>query len=177
MFVANRKPGEIRRVVTGFDSKGISIIQSDSVMEPQSVAPGGNAASTTIWTHRHFPHTGFGLDGWSDTQHSRHGHSITKWYIFSCCCSLFLNEPQNLGTILKFHEMLSGATPMHITKSVDYAVVLEGKIELHLDDGSCTVLRQGEIQPNLTEFVMLKCSRGRRHSKGDVSSLAQSCQW
>jgi quercetin dioxygenase-like cupin family protein len=40
--------------------------------------------------------------------------------------------------------MLSGATPMHITKSVDYAVVLEGEIELHLDDGSCTVLRQGK---------------------------------
>lgn len=55
MFVANRKPGEIRRVVTGFDSKGTSIIQSDSVMEPQSVAPGGNAASTTIWTTDTFP--------------------------------------------------------------------------------------------------------------------------
>ena len=177
MFAVNRKAGEIRRVVTGFDSKGTSIIRSDSVMEPQSVARSRNAALRHNLDHRPFPHTGFGLDGWSDTQHSRHGHSITKWYIFSCCCSLFLTEPQNLGTILKFHEMLSGATLMHITKSVDYAVVLEGEIELHLDDGSCTVLRQGEIQPNLTEFVMPKCSRGHRHSKRDVSSLAQSCRW
>jgi len=47
------------------------------------------------------------------------------------------------GTILKFHEMLAGASPMHLTKSVDYAVVMEGEIEMHLDDGSCTVLRQG----------------------------------
>ena len=55
MFAANRKPGEVRRVVTGFDSKGTSIIQSDSVLEPQSVAPGGNAASTTLWTTDAFP--------------------------------------------------------------------------------------------------------------------------
>lgn len=32
---------------------------------------------------------------------------------------------------------------MHLTKSVDYAIVMEGEMEMHLDDGSCTVLRQG----------------------------------
>jgi hypothetical protein len=55
MFASNRTPGQIRRVVTGFDSNGISIIQSDSVIDPQSTAPGGNAASTTIWTTDTFP--------------------------------------------------------------------------------------------------------------------------
>jgi len=49
-----------------------------------------------------------------------------------------------LGTLLKYHEMFEGASPMHLTKSVDYAVVMEGEIEMHLDNGSCTVLRQGK---------------------------------
>jgi len=62
----------------------------------------------------------------------------------SSLLALLFTKIHEIGTILKFHEMLSGATPMHITKSVDYAVVLEGEIELHLDDGSCTVLRQGK---------------------------------
>lgn len=50
--------------------------------------------------------------------------------------------------------MLSGTSPMHITKSVDYAVVLEGEIELHLDDDSCTVLQQGEIQNRINSTAM-----------------------
>jgi hypothetical protein len=33
---------------------------------------------------------------------------------------------------------------MHLTKSIDYAVILEGEIEMYLDDGSCTILRQGK---------------------------------
>jgi len=55
MFVSNRKTGQIRRVVTGFDSNGTSIIQSDSILDPQSTAPGGEAASTTVWTTDTFP--------------------------------------------------------------------------------------------------------------------------
>ena len=39
--------------------------------------------------------------------------------------------------------MLEGASPMHLTKSVDYAVIMEGEVEMQLDDGSCTILRQG----------------------------------
>ena len=40
VFNADRKPGQLGRVVTGFDSKGVSIIQSD-------LLPMGKA---TIWT-------------------------------------------------------------------------------------------------------------------------------
>jgi hypothetical protein len=53
------------------------------------------------------------------------------------------------GTILRYHEMVEGASPMHLTKSIDYAVVLEGEIEMHLDDGSCTVLQKGTRSFNI----------------------------
>jgi hypothetical protein len=43
--------------------------------------------------------------------------------------------------------MSAGSSPMHLTKSVDYAVIMEGQIEMHLDDGTCTVLKQGSGSP------------------------------
>jgi hypothetical protein len=43
--------------------------------------------------------------------------------------------------------MFVGSSPMHLTKSVDYAIVMEGDIEMHLDDGSVTVLQQGGLYP------------------------------
>jgi hypothetical protein len=44
--------------------------------------------------------------------------------------------------------MFVGSSPMHLTKSVDYAVVMEGEIEMCLDDGSLTVLGQGHSFQN-----------------------------
>lgn len=55
MFSADRKPGQLRRVVIGIDSKGVSIIQSGSILDPQTAAPNGKGFSTismtdTFWT-------------------------------------------------------------------------------------------------------------------------------
>ena len=50
MFSANRSSGQLRRVVTGFMPDGKSSIQADTVLDPQFIAPGGSAFSTTIWT-------------------------------------------------------------------------------------------------------------------------------
>jgi hypothetical protein len=55
MFAANRQPGQLRRVVTGYNENGTSIIQSDSVLDPQTSQPNGTAFSTTIWTTDRFP--------------------------------------------------------------------------------------------------------------------------
>jgi len=55
MFSANRKLGQLRRVVTGFNEKGVSIIQSDTILEPKSSGPDSTAASATVWTTDTFP--------------------------------------------------------------------------------------------------------------------------
>lgn len=55
---------------------------------------------------------------------------------------------------------------MHRTKSLDYGVVLEGEVEMVLDDGSVTKLRRGDVaiqrgtmhawrNPSKTEFARL----------------------
>ena len=65
--------------------------------------------------------------------------------------------------------MFGGASPMHLTKSVDYAIVMEGELEMHLDDGSCTVLRQGILRNRRTPCKLINISgdiviqRGTNH--------------
>jgi len=46
---------------------------------------------------------------------------------------------------------------MHLTKSVDYAIVMEGELELHLDNGSCTVLHQGISPDHSALSRLLNC--------------------
>jgi len=55
MFSEKRSIGNVRRVVTGFDEKGKSIIQSDTILEPSNSAPNGAAATTRLWSTDAFP--------------------------------------------------------------------------------------------------------------------------
>jgi len=49
-----------------------------------------------------------------------------------------------LKKVASIVSMPPGANaPMHSTKSIDYAVVLEGELELELDSGDRTVLKTG----------------------------------
>ncbi|PVH75033.1 hypothetical protein DL98DRAFT_602622 [Cadophora sp. DSE1049] len=50
------------------------------------------------------------------------------------------------GTVLRLVDMPPGATsPMHRTVSLDYGVVLEGSVELVLDDGESRVMERGDM--------------------------------
>ncbi|KIJ40857.1 hypothetical protein M422DRAFT_173074, partial [Sphaerobolus stellatus SS14] len=39
----------------------------------------------------------------------------------------------------------NAAVPMHTTKSIDYGLILEGEIELELENGDKTVLKAGNL--------------------------------
>jgi len=48
--------------------------------------------------------------------------------------------------VLRLVDMPPGATsPMHRTVSLDYGVVLEGSVELILDDGESRVMERGDM--------------------------------
>ena len=54
--------------------------------------------------------------------------------------------PDPLGTIVHIIDMPPGSSaPMHRTKTIDYGIVLEGEVDLELDDGSTTSLAAGDI--------------------------------
>ena len=50
------------------------------------------------------------------------------------------------GTVCRIVDFGPGHTPlMHRTQSLDYGIVLDGEVEMELDDGSTTVLKRGDI--------------------------------
>ena len=50
------------------------------------------------------------------------------------------------GSVIRVVDMLPGKqSPMHRTNSIDYGIVLEGEIELELEDGAKKTVRQGGI--------------------------------
>jgi quercetin dioxygenase-like cupin family protein len=54
--------------------------------------------------------------------------------------------PDALGTIVHIIDMPPGSSaPLHRTKTVDYGIVLEGEIDLELDDGTVTHVRAGDV--------------------------------
>ena len=53
---------------------------------------------------------------------------------------------QKNGTVCRIVDFGPGGTPlMHRTQSLDYGIVLEGEIEMDLDDGSVTTLKKGDM--------------------------------
>jgi quercetin dioxygenase-like cupin family protein len=65
------------------------------------------------------------------------------------------------GTVLRIVDMKPGSTsPMHRTVSLDYGVVLEGRIELVLDSGEVRTMNRGDV-----------CiQRGTNHAWRNISS-------
>ena len=108
-----------RRVVTGHDAAGRSVVTGDERYE-------ADVARSVVWT------TGPGADHNNDPTDgaTREGAGITM--------------PG--GTLLRIIEQApGGATPMHRTSSIDYGIVLDGECELELDGGEVVALRAGDV--------------------------------
>lgn len=114
----------IQRVVTGHDANGRAVFQSEDVT-PTRMIPSGDAAFLLIWTTAIVP-----ADN-NDPTDGRHREA-----------GLTLDG----GSVIRVVDMLPGkASPMHRTNSIDYGIVLEGEVELELDDGAKRTVRQGGI--------------------------------
>ncbi|MES2698978.1 MAG: cupin domain-containing protein [Pseudomonadota bacterium] len=115
----------IQRVVTGHDAQGRACFVSEDVKEPQPV-PTGDANFLLLWTTETVP---------ADNNDETDGRA------------------RDVGTTLKggsafrIVDMLPGGeSPFHRTNSIDYGIVLEGEVELELEDGrKKTVGKHGVI--------------------------------
>ncbi|MBX3195689.1 MAG: cupin domain-containing protein [Microbacteriaceae bacterium] len=121
-----------RRIVTGHDERGASVVVSDGpVSVTQELAEDG-VAFHEIWLTSGSPapiHAG---------PEDPTAGAVT------------VPPPAN-GTRIRINEFLPGhlderglQSPVHRTESVDYGIVLEGEITLILDDGEVTA-RAGDI--------------------------------
>ncbi|RMI28828.1 cupin domain-containing protein [Nocardia stercoris] len=113
---------QARRVVTGHDSKGRSIVVSDSVVEAFEASP--TALAMRLWATDEFP---------SNNADERDGAQLIEAF-----------APEN-GTAFYLVDWAPDSEfPAHRTSSIDYGVVLSGELEAVLDGGHIVRLGPGD---------------------------------
>ena len=132
---------DIRRVVTGVDANNKAVVMFDSVMPLQAGRYGLN--STNLWVTNSYP-VGFSFK--DDTANIPVGvsplDSGTKFRVVEFPpldpATEANMEPNYLMKAVGDHAPLRGVAVthplMHRTRSVDYAVVISGEIDMMLDD-------------------------------------------
>ncbi|MBS0482095.1 MAG: cupin domain-containing protein [Proteobacteria bacterium] len=114
----------VQRVVTGHDENGRATFKSED-FSPTRMISSGDASFLTIWTTEAVP---------ADVNDERDGRDLPT--------GLTLER----GSVIRITDMLPGKeSPMHRTNSIDYGIVLQGEIELELEDGRKKTIRQGGI--------------------------------
>ena len=114
----------IRRVVTGHDPDGRAILRDDDLFATQNI-PSGDAAFALLWTTATVP---------ADNNDETDGRTRDA--------GLTLNQ----GSVIRIVDMLpGGSSPMHRSNSIDYGIILSGRVELEVDDGIKTLLGPGDI--------------------------------
>ena len=114
-----------RRVVTGHDAAGRSIVLSDGpTPRSHDVGP---AVFHELWSTRVTPAPVAATEP-EPTERP------------------LVTPPDPHGTIVRITEIKPGErSPMHRTETVDYGILLEGELWLLLDDGSQTRLGAGDV--------------------------------
>ncbi|MDB5411507.1 MAG: hypothetical protein JWL84_6419 [Rhodospirillales bacterium] len=114
----------VRRVVTGHDREGRAIVVRDAVVGANE-RDNGQVRFVKIWTTDRSP-----ADNMDERDAALRESGLTV----------------SGGSVLRVTDVAPGhRSPMHRTSSVDYGIVLQGEIDLELDDGSVTRVRAGEI--------------------------------
>jgi quercetin dioxygenase-like cupin family protein len=120
-------PGTPRRIVTGHDADGRSVVLSDTPV-PKSHALPGMAVFHEIWNTAPTPAPLSPAEPREPTERP------------------LVTPPDAGGTIIRFVDLQPGAaSPMHRTETVDYGIVLDGEVHLVLGDGSATQLHRGDV--------------------------------
>jgi quercetin dioxygenase-like cupin family protein len=107
----------VRRVVTGHDGDGSSVIASDEVLR--------GPRFTLIWSTDTSP-----ANNMDEADGGRREVGLTL----------------DGGTVFRVGQLDPGdRSPMHRTNSVDYGIVLEGEVGMELDGGEQVRLRVGDV--------------------------------
>ena len=112
-----------RRVVTTHDAQGKSVVKSIDALSPSPI-PSGDAEFQLVWTTPTVPaDLNAGTDGPIPAGMTLKG-----------------------GSVIRIVDMLPGkASPMHRSWSIDYGIVMTGRLELTLDGGETVQLAAGDI--------------------------------
>ncbi|MEY4424648.1 MAG: hypothetical protein RJB56_275 [Actinomycetota bacterium] len=122
-----------RRVVTGHDANGVSVVVSDGLVPVHRVMPQDGVGFYEVWNTDSMPAPVSSVEPSEPTQRS------------------LRVPPEPNGTKIRINEFFPGfinelgnQSPMHRTESIDYGIVLEGEIWLVLDDSE-VLLKAGDV--------------------------------
>ncbi len=122
-----------RRVVTGHDAQGVSIVVGDGPVPVHRVMPQDGVGFYEIWQTDASPAPLLAVEPNEPTERT------------------LRVPPEPNGTKIRINEFFPGflndegrQSPIHRTETIDYGVVLEGEIVLILDDSEVT-LRAGDV--------------------------------
>ncbi|KAL5535386.1 hypothetical protein ACEPAF_3480 [Sanghuangporus sanghuang] len=113
----------IRRIVTGHDCAGYGTVKKDTTITPKpATGPGSEGLSGgALWTTESVPSRDANDDSIDGALRSIGGQGLVM----------------RNGTNLRFTDLAPGASsPMHRTSSIDYNILISGKLILILDDGT-----------------------------------------
>jgi quercetin dioxygenase-like cupin family protein len=115
---------QIRRVVTGHTTDGRAKVEVDEIAKNViSSRPG--TQSCVVWSTKGFPANN---DGFDDPTSASFKTTVDG------------------GTVFRIVHYGPGVAPRnHRTDSIDYAVVISGEIDMHLDDGVVVKLKAGDV--------------------------------
>jgi quercetin dioxygenase-like cupin family protein len=115
---------KIRRVVTGHAENGAAVFTGDELFDTVNI-PSGDAAFRTIWTTLNVP-----ADLNDETDGAKRDAGTTL----------------KGGSVIRIVDMLPNcSSPMHRSSSIDYGIIISGKIELELDKGVVKTMGKGDI--------------------------------
>jgi mannose-6-phosphate isomerase-like protein (cupin superfamily) len=140
----------IRRVVVGHDAEGKSVALFDSAAVPKQRSPGGNAA-TNLWVTSEFPVDLVGAADRADTQVGvppPANGTIFRVVDFTPVSATSPHVDHNqVLTAMGIDPATQGYARhpnTHRTKSIDYAIVLDGEIDMLMDDSEVH-LKAGDV--------------------------------
>ncbi len=149
----------MRRVVTGHDAKGKAIFVSDGEPPRQVRHEAGGLQIAEVWgteqvpsvpapagepttiRHSYFPGPGgtrFVVVRFPPASVAE--QAVAKGVDVMAATKRFLDQFPGLGDVMEPDH-----PGMHASQSVDYLVVLEGEVDLELDDGATKRLRAGDL--------------------------------
>ena len=115
----------IRRIVTAHDAGGKAVVSTEGYIDSAPGKIDENISAADIWWTHSVP---------ADVE--RHDATREPSPIM----------PPPTGTLLKVLELSPGTKPlMHRTETLDYVIVIEGEVDMLLDDGAEVHMKAGDL--------------------------------
>jgi mannose-6-phosphate isomerase-like protein (cupin superfamily) len=140
----------IRRIVTTHDPSGKAIVLTDGAAANVRVRPGTGITATLLWTTHSTPASYTNDDRGNDSIATAPpaGGTVLRVVEFPPETTMRDDGANPLAAMGLAHDSMGRRPPthphMHATDSVDYAIVIEGEIDMLLDDSEVH-MKTGDI--------------------------------